>query len=76
MDKMQLFSQLGRQMSDKEIILQAYEAMLKEIFRNYCFGCAESDGSANQAQAIEKKFMSNVSMARKARDRAISLLQA
>ncbi len=46
----------------------------KEIFHNYFVSCADSSTSAQQAEANEKRFKSSISMARKARDTAISLL--
>ena len=60
-------------MSDEDLIKQAYEEFIRNLFRNFYDAYTTSDGST-QEKAAEQIFQKAVKAARNARDRALAIL--
>jgi hypothetical protein len=61
------------QMSDEDLIKQAYEEFIKNLFRNF-YDAYTTSNSSTQEKAAEQIFQNAVKAARSARDRALAIL--
>jgi hypothetical protein len=61
------------QMSDEDLIKQAYEDFIKNLFRNF-YDAYTTSNSSTQEKAAEQIFQNAVKAARSARDRALAIL--
>ena len=61
-------------MTEKEIVLDAYGDVIKNVFITFYGACAEN-GSVITAEATER-FQNGIKFAQQVRDRAIALLAA
>jgi hypothetical protein len=60
-------------MSDEDLIRQAYEEFIKNLFKNF-YETYTTSNSSVQAKAAEQVFQNAVKAARNARDRALAIL--
>jgi hypothetical protein len=60
-------------MSEEDLIKQAYEEFIKNLFRNF-YDAYTTSNSSTQEKAAEQVFQNAVKAARKARDRALAIL--
>jgi len=60
-------------MSDEDLIKQAYEDFIKNLFKNFYDAYATSNSPTHE-KAAEQIFQNAVKAARNARDRALSIL--
>ena len=60
-------------MSEEDLIKQAYEEFVKDLFRNF-YDAYTTSNSSTQEKAAERVFQNAVKAARKARDRALAIL--
>jgi S-methylmethionine-dependent homocysteine/selenocysteine methylase len=60
-------------MSEGDLIKQAYEEFIKNLFRNF-YDAYTTSNSSTQEKAAEQVFQNAVKAARKARDRALAIL--
>ena len=60
-------------MSDENLIKQAYEEFIKNLFRNF-YDAYTTSNSSTQEKAAEQIFQKAVKAARNARDRALAIL--
>jgi hypothetical protein len=60
--------------NDTDIIKQAYEDLIQQLFNVYWQGAFVGKPKPNQIQQAETTFRDGVTKARQARDRAIALL--
>ena len=59
--------------SEEDLIKQAYEEFIKNLFRNF-YDTYTTSNSSTQEKAAEQVFQNAVKAARKARDRALAIL--
>jgi predicted lipoprotein len=59
--------------SDEDLIRQAYEEFVKNLFRNF-YEAYTTSNSTTQEKAAEQAFQNAVKAARNARDRALAIL--
>lgn len=60
-------------MSDEDLIRQAYEEFIKNLFKNF-YETYTTSNSSVQVKAAEQVFQKAVKAARNARDRALAIL--
>jgi hypothetical protein len=60
-------------MSDEDLIKQAYEQFIKNLFKNF-YDAYTTSNSSTQEKAAEQIFQNAVKAARGARDRALAIL--
>ena len=60
-------------MSDEDLIRQAYEEFIKNLFKNF-YDAYTTSNSSTQEKAAEQVFQNAVKSARAARDRALAIL--
>jgi hypothetical protein len=60
--------------SDQTIIQSAYEDAIKKVYAVLVDGYAQASGDPSKEQQADQRFTKGVTLARTARDRAISLL--
>jgi hypothetical protein len=60
-------------MSDKDLIQQAYEEFIKNLFKNFYDAYTASNNPTHE-KAAEQIFQNAVKAARNARDRALTIL--
>jgi hypothetical protein len=60
-------------MSDEDLIQQAYEEFIKNLFKNFYDAYTTSNGATHE-KAAEQIFQNAVKAARNARDRALTIL--
>jgi len=60
-------------MSDEDLIKQAYEEFIKDLFKNF-YDTYTTSNSPTQEKAAEQIFQKAVKTARNARDRALAIL--
>jgi hypothetical protein len=63
-------------MNDTDIIQQSYEELIQELFQAYWNDAFVGHPTVDQIKHAEAKFREGTGNARKARDRAIILLQS
>jgi len=59
--------------SEEDLIKQACEEFIKNLFRNF-YDTYTTSNSSTQEKAAEQVFQNGVKAARKARDRALAIL--
>jgi hypothetical protein len=60
-------------MSDEDLIKQAYEEFIKNLFKSF-YDAYTTSNSSTQEKAAEQIFQNAVKVARNARDRALAIL--
>ena len=60
-------------MTDEDLIKQAYEEFIKNLFKNF-YDAYTTSNSSTQEKAAEQVFQNAVKTARDARDRALAIL--
>ena len=61
-------------MPEREIIERAYEEQVRQLFVNLYSQYAEANGSQQEIQSSEQRFLQSVTLAKRVRDRATTLI--
>lgn len=61
-------------MQEREIIECAYEEQVRQLFVNLYSQYAEANGSQQEIQSSEQRFLQSVTLAKRVRDRATTLI--
>ncbi|HEV2714618.1 MAG TPA: hypothetical protein VGU64_05095 [Terriglobales bacterium] len=67
------FAATSMMMNDEDLIRQAYEDFMKNLFKNF-YDAYTSSNSPAQERAAEQIFQNGIKAARAARDRALAIL--